>query len=259
MRAFLHLFTRHLHARVPVGLEHRVAELPGAVRVRPFTDGEVRELLVERHVRVDRRAAGLELGRAHDRRTSPPSRSTTARRCSGVVPQQPPTTLSPNSRDEAFVRLRQHLGREVVVRVPVDDRRQPRVRAARRGTCARAARDSAGARSSRPGPSRSSSDDVGLASSGEPRVYQQPPAPSSQQSPPSQMLAMFWPCFCSARSFPSAHHIAVDTTIVITPVSTRIFSSSINPSLTNMIRFRSLLPHDDGSLTAEPSRTGSHR
>ena len=68
VRAFLHLLARHLHARVPVGFEHRVAELPRAVGVRALADREVRELLVERHVRVDRRAAGLELGRAHDRR-----------------------------------------------------------------------------------------------------------------------------------------------------------------------------------------------
>ena len=45
-----------------------------------------------------------------------------------MVPQQPPTMLSPNSVDEALVRVREQLGREVVVRVAVDDRRQPRVR-----------------------------------------------------------------------------------------------------------------------------------
>ena len=61
VRAFLHLLARHLHARVPVGFEHRVAELPRAVGVGALADREVRELLVERHVRVDRRAAGLEL------------------------------------------------------------------------------------------------------------------------------------------------------------------------------------------------------
>ena len=68
VRAFLHLLARHLHAGVPVGFEHRVAELPRAVGVGALADREVRELLVERHVRVDRRATGLELGRAHDRR-----------------------------------------------------------------------------------------------------------------------------------------------------------------------------------------------
>ncbi len=96
VRAFLHLLAGHLHARVPVGVEHRVAELLRAVRVRALADGEVRDVLVERNVRVDRRAAGLEL---HVRATGArvPTRSTTARRCAGVVPQQPPTMLRPNS------------------------------------------------------------------------------------------------------------------------------------------------------------------
>ena len=68
VRAFLHLLARHLHAGVPVGFEHRVAELAGAVGVGALADREVGELLVERHVRVDRRAAGLVVGRARDRR-----------------------------------------------------------------------------------------------------------------------------------------------------------------------------------------------
>ena len=50
VRAFLHLLARHLDAGVPIGFEHRVAELPRAVRVRAFTDRQVRELLLERHV-----------------------------------------------------------------------------------------------------------------------------------------------------------------------------------------------------------------
>ena len=47
------------------------------------------------------------------------------------MPQQPPTMLSPNSLDEPLVRVAETVRREVVVRVPVDDRRQPRVREAR--------------------------------------------------------------------------------------------------------------------------------
>ena len=98
VRAFLHLLARHLHARVPVGFEHRVAELARAVRVGALADREVRELLVERHVRVDRRAAGFVLGRAHDRRAvAAEPRRRPGERCSGVVPQQPPTMLRPNS------------------------------------------------------------------------------------------------------------------------------------------------------------------
>ena len=42
VRAFLHLVARHLHARVPVGVEHRVAELLRAVGVGALADGEVR-------------------------------------------------------------------------------------------------------------------------------------------------------------------------------------------------------------------------
>ena len=81
-----------------------------------------------------------------------PRRSTTWRRCSGVVPQQPPTMLSPNSLDEALVRFGERIGREVVVRVPVDDASAAPRSAAPTGTYARAARGSGGARSSRPGP-----------------------------------------------------------------------------------------------------------
>ena len=98
VRALLHLLARHLDAGVPVGVEHRVAELLRAVRVRALADERGYEsVLVERDVRVDRRAPGLVLGRARDGRAPIPTRSTTARRCSGVVPQQPPTMLMPNS------------------------------------------------------------------------------------------------------------------------------------------------------------------
>ena len=106
VRAFLHLLARHLHARVPVGFEHRVAELARAVGVGALADREVRELLVERHVRVDRRAAGLGLGRrARPARGRCRAGRRPRRRCSGVVPQQPPTMLRPNSCDEALVRV----------------------------------------------------------------------------------------------------------------------------------------------------------
>ena len=48
-----------------------------------------------------------------------------------MVPQHPPTMLSPNSSTKRVVRVGQRLGREVVVRVAVDDRRQARVGEAR--------------------------------------------------------------------------------------------------------------------------------
>ena len=59
VRALLDLLARHLHARLPVLLEHRLAELLRAVGVGALADDEERRLLVERHVAVDRRAAGL--------------------------------------------------------------------------------------------------------------------------------------------------------------------------------------------------------
>ena len=65
--ALLDLVLGHLHAEVPVGLEHGLAELLGAVGVGALADDQERRVLVERHERVDRRGAGLVLGRAgHD-------------------------------------------------------------------------------------------------------------------------------------------------------------------------------------------------
>ena len=66
--ALLDLFARHLHARIPVRFEHRLFELPRTVCVRALAHRQIRELLMERHVRVDRRASGLVLRRSHDRR-----------------------------------------------------------------------------------------------------------------------------------------------------------------------------------------------
>ena len=64
VRAFLLLLARHLHARVPVALEHRLAELLRAVGVRALADRQVRDVLVERRERVDRRRARLVHRRA---------------------------------------------------------------------------------------------------------------------------------------------------------------------------------------------------
>ena len=59
VRALLLLLACHLHARVPVALEHRLAELLGAVGVGALADRQVRDVLVERRERVDRGRAGL--------------------------------------------------------------------------------------------------------------------------------------------------------------------------------------------------------
>ncbi len=59
MRALADLVAGHLHAVVPAGLQHGLAELLGPVGVRPLADGEVRGVLAERHGLVERGGAGL--------------------------------------------------------------------------------------------------------------------------------------------------------------------------------------------------------
>ena len=124
--ALLDLVSSHLHTGVPVGLEHGVAKLSRTVGVGPLADREVRELLVESHRAVDRRTARFVFGGAGDR-------------CSGANAIDHGSEVrgrrSATSTDdveaelveESRVRLGQGLGRQVVVRVAVDDRRQPRV------------------------------------------------------------------------------------------------------------------------------------
>ena len=127
VRAFLHLLARHRDARVVVGFEHRVAELPGTVRVGAFADREVGELLMERNVRVDRRAAGLVLGRAHHRRAVVAEPRDDLLEVLGRGAATAADDVEPELVHEAFVRFRERVGREVVVRVAVDHRRQARV------------------------------------------------------------------------------------------------------------------------------------
>ena len=127
VRAFLHLVARHLDAGVPVGFEHRVAELPRTVRVRALTDRQVCELLLERHVRVDRRATRLELGGAqHGRAAVEPldDRPQVLRRGTAATADD----VEPELGCEPVVRVCERGRGEVVVGVAVDDRRQSRVR-----------------------------------------------------------------------------------------------------------------------------------
>ncbi len=127
VRAFLDLVPSHLHAGVPVGLEHGVAELSRAVGVGPFADREVRELLVEGHRAVDRRTARFVFGGAGDRCAGADAlddRAEVRGRCSATSTDDVEAELVEESR----VRVGQRLGRQVVVGVAVDDRRQPRVR-----------------------------------------------------------------------------------------------------------------------------------
>ena len=65
--ALAHLLPGHLHAGVPVGLEHGLTELLGTVGVGALADGQVGEVLMEGHVRVDRRAPRFGFGGARHR------------------------------------------------------------------------------------------------------------------------------------------------------------------------------------------------
>ena len=84
----------------------------------------------------------LKLGarrRSGTRRGGTPSTAAAiARMCSGVVPQQPPTTFTSPSRAKS-PRIAARVGRLLVVRA--ERVRQPRVRVARRPRSARCARD----------------------------------------------------------------------------------------------------------------------
>ena len=91
------LLLAHLDQAVPVLLFQQLLELPRPVRVRPLADDERPGVLVQVHARE-------QAGHRRRRRSAtawpgclPPTRSTTAFRCSAVVPQQPPTMLTPNS------------------------------------------------------------------------------------------------------------------------------------------------------------------
>ena len=95
VRALADLLAGHLHAVVPAALQHGLAELLGAVGVGALADGQVGGVLAERHRLVERGGAGLGARRALGAGVASRTRSTTWRRCSGVVPQQPPTRERP--------------------------------------------------------------------------------------------------------------------------------------------------------------------
>ena len=85
---------------LPVAGEHRLAEGLAAVGVRALADHEHAGVLLERHRGVQRRRRRLDHRRARQRPRGRAPRSTTCRRCSGVVPQQPPTSPTPYVVDE---------------------------------------------------------------------------------------------------------------------------------------------------------------
>ena len=76
-------------------------------------------------------ADGSCTGLRRRRREVAASRRPAAPMCSGVVPQQPPMTCTPSSVTKRRVVLGQLLGREVVVHLAVDHRRQAGVGQAR--------------------------------------------------------------------------------------------------------------------------------
>ena len=128
--AFLDLLLGELQGDVPVAGDHRVLELLGAVRVHALADGEERGVLVERDRAVDRRARRLVLHVPRRRRAGADAFDHRAQvRGSGAAATT--DDVEPEVGDEALVRVGEHLGREVVVLTPVDDRRQPGVGQAR--------------------------------------------------------------------------------------------------------------------------------
>jgi hypothetical protein len=130
VRPLLDLLPRHLHAGLPVLFEQRLAELLRAVRVGALAHDEERRLLVERHVAVDRRAARLVHGIALERGAVPDGLDHPAQ-VLGRGAAAPADDVDAELAREPVVRLGELVGREVVVRLPVDDRRQARVRQGR--------------------------------------------------------------------------------------------------------------------------------
>ena len=125
--ALADLVAGHLHARVPVGGQHRVAEGLRPVGVGALADDQERAVLVDRHRRVDRRHRRLDDGLAarpaRDRGTPRSRRRCGPAWCRSSRPR-PARRSSVTKRAWCSARS---AGREVVVGVAVHDRRQPGV------------------------------------------------------------------------------------------------------------------------------------
>ena len=129
VRALLDLFAGHRDARVPVAVEHRLAELLRPVGVRPLADDEERRVLVERDGRVDGRGrrlrhrapgGGGRPGAALDHRGQ------VCRRRAAAAADRGDAELG----DEPVEVVGELVRRQVVVHPAVDDRRQAGVRQA---------------------------------------------------------------------------------------------------------------------------------
>ena len=126
VRALLHLVAGHGDAGVPVAVEHRLAERLGAVGVGALADDEEGRVLAERNRGVDggrrglvhrrpRRGAGLAAALDHGSQVGRGG------------PTAPTDGGDAELGHEAVQVLRQAVGREVVVHVAVDDRREARI------------------------------------------------------------------------------------------------------------------------------------
>ncbi len=130
MGPLLHLRRGDAQAGVPVLGEHRVPERLAAVGVRALADRQVRQVLAERDVRVDRRATRVGHDVARRRRPSAhPLHHGLQVRGRGAAAAA--DDVHAELGHEALVGVGQLGRREVVVRVAVDDRRQAGVRQAR--------------------------------------------------------------------------------------------------------------------------------
>ena len=94
--ALFHRLLPHRHDPFPVLLCQQIAEQLAAVGVRPFADEDGGRVEMQRGRLVQTGGAGNEFRRSRPG-ARPPTDATSWRMCSGVVPQHPPTTLTPRS------------------------------------------------------------------------------------------------------------------------------------------------------------------
>ncbi len=135
VRALLDLVARHGHAGVPVAGEHGLAEGLGPVGVGALTHHQERGVLLEGHRRVDGGRRSLVHRGAHGRHRAGAAldhRGQVVRRGAAAPADGGHAELG----DEAVQVIGQALGREVVVHLAVDHRREARIRDAGDGDAA---------------------------------------------------------------------------------------------------------------------------
>ncbi len=125
--AFFDLVTSNDHRRIPVGGQHGVAELLGAVGVGALTDDQKRRVLVERDGTVDGGGSGLVLGTARGRGEVPTALHHSPEMIGGGAAAAADDSDA-EFGDEALEVIGQAFGGEVVVHGPVDHGGEPGVR-----------------------------------------------------------------------------------------------------------------------------------